>query len=189
MAQVFHLKGFPPNMCKWVCTFMGQRRVALKIGDYTSPLFDITHGTPQGSPVSPILSALYMANLLESMTQWEHSDLMMYVDDRAIYATSHTTSAAAHTAYTWFLSVLDWLHHNGLVADLVKTELKFFTKRAANPDITGGLIQGLQYHDPLHGDSHITTVHSLRYLGFFLDDTLSWHNHIHILANRACSTI
>ena len=96
---------------------------------------------------------------------------------------------AAYKARTCFLSVLDWLHRNSLVADLVKTELMVFIKRGANPDITGGLIHGLQYHDPLQGDSHITMVHSLRYLGVFLDDMLSWHNHVCIMANRARSTI
>jgi hypothetical protein len=160
MAQVLQMKGFPPGVCKWAHTFMGKHKAALKIGDYTSLLFDITHRTPQGSPVSPILSMLFTANLLESTLQWEHSNLTMHMDDGAIYATSQTTSAVAHKAQTCFLSVLDWLHHNGLMADSAKTELMVFTKQGANPDITGGPIHGLQYHDPLQGDSHITTVHS-----------------------------
>ena len=132
---------------------------------------------------------LFTANLLESASQWEHSDLTMYVDDGAIYATSRTTSAAAHKARTCFLSVLNWLHRNGLAADPAKTELMVFTKRGANPNITGGPIHGLRYHDPLQGDSCITTVHSVKYLGVFLDDTLSWHNHVRIMANRARSTV
>jgi hypothetical protein len=72
-----------------------------------SESFNITHRILQGSPLSPILSALYAANLLNTAKQWEHSDLTMYVDDRAIYATSCTMNAAAMKAYDCFHNVLE----------------------------------------------------------------------------------
>ena len=89
---------------------MTNRKAILKIGDYTSESFLITHGTPQGSPLSPILSALYTTNLLRSAKQWEHSDLTMYIDDGAIYATSRTMNAAAMKAQECFHTVLEWLY-------------------------------------------------------------------------------
>jgi hypothetical protein len=65
-AQIFHDKGFPLGICQWVLQFMTNQKAILKIGDYMSKSFTITYGTPQGSPLSPILSALYTANLLHS---------------------------------------------------------------------------------------------------------------------------
>jgi hypothetical protein len=47
--------------------------------------FNILNGTPQGSPLSPVISALYMASLLEKASTWTHWDLTLYVDNRAIY--------------------------------------------------------------------------------------------------------
>jgi hypothetical protein len=47
IAQIFHDKGFPIGVCQWVLQFMTNHKVILKIGDYTSKSFLITHGTPQ----------------------------------------------------------------------------------------------------------------------------------------------
>ena len=164
-------------------------KAILKIGDYTSESFNITHGTPQGSPLSPILSALYTANLLHSVKQWEHSDLTMYVDDRAIYATSRMMTAAAIKACECFHAVLEWLYRNGLDANLAKTELMTFKKRSTNRNLIGDTTQGLQYTDPVHGPSNITAASTIRYLGIYLDRDLSWKNHVDIMANRACSIV
>jgi len=148
---------------------MRNRKAVLKIGDYMSETFNITYGTPQGSPLSPILSAIYTANLLNASKQWEHSDLTMYIDDGAIYATSRTMNAVATKARDRFHKVLTWLYRNGLDADPAKTELMTFKKWTANHDLIGDTTLGLRYIDLVHGLSNITTTNSLQYLGIYLD--------------------
>jgi hypothetical protein len=132
MAQLFHDKGFPLGICQWVLQFMTNHKAILKIEDYMSKPFHIIHGTPQGSPLSSILSALYTANLLNTAKQWEHSDLTMYINDRAIYTTSRMMNAAAMKARDRFHDVLEWLYWNGLDTNLAKTELMMFKKWSAN---------------------------------------------------------
>ncbi len=78
----------------------------LKLSNYMSNPFTISNGTPQGSPLSPILSALYTASLLELANSWMHCDLTMYMDDRAIYATSATTTAATKSTIASFKDIL-----------------------------------------------------------------------------------
>ncbi len=72
--------------------------MCLHIGNHTSNPFTLSHSTPQGSPLSPILSTFYMSALLASATKWEHSNLLLYVDDGTIYATSATEKATTLTA-------------------------------------------------------------------------------------------
>ena len=89
--------------------------------------FLINNRTLQGSPLSPILLALYTASLLDIAKTWVHKDLILYMDDSTIYATSATTMAATKAALNGYKEVLGWLQANGLDADLSKMELMTFT--------------------------------------------------------------
>jgi hypothetical protein len=126
VTHVFRLKGFPEHICAWVLSFLTGRRVSLKMGTAISDPCDVHNGTPQGSPLSPILSALYTGSLLDLASKWTHHDLTLYVDDGAIYAMSATTDSATKSAIQGFEQALDWLKRNGLSADPAKTELMTF---------------------------------------------------------------
>jgi hypothetical protein len=107
---------------------MTNHKAIIKIGDYTFKSFNIIYRTPQGSLLSLILSTLYTTNLLNTTKQWEHSDLTMYIDNRAIYTTSYTMNMAAIKAHNRFHNILEWLYWNSLEANPAKIELMMFKK-------------------------------------------------------------
>jgi hypothetical protein len=188
--QIFRDKGFPSGMCTWVESFLSVRKATLRGGGHESQPFEITSGTPQGSPLSPILSAMYTANLLEMTKTWSLQDLTMYVDDGAIYATSATIKGATDSVKEGYTQVLNWLYRNGLTADPEKCELMTFTPSKADPQKIGHPIDNLEYEDPIHGPQCIAPSDKLiRYLGIYIDPKLNWDHHTTVMANRGKSTI
>jgi hypothetical protein len=146
----------------------------------------VHNGMPQGSPLSPILSALYTASLLDLASRWTHCDLTLYVDDGAIFSVSKTTAAATTSAIQGLEQVLGWLSRNGLSANPAKMELMVFTPPRSNPNLVGGHIHGATYRN----NQCVTTVTtSLRYLGVYLTLSLKWDTHVDLMVNRARSTI
>ena len=64
VIQIFRNRGFPPSLCDWVRSFLSDRNVQLSFNGMKSDPILLDHGTPQGSPLSPILSAIYTSPLL-----------------------------------------------------------------------------------------------------------------------------
>jgi hypothetical protein len=89
LVSVFANLGFAPELVRWGSSFLADRTVRLKFNDWTSDPFDFKVGTPQGSPMSPVLSIIYTSPLLHKMKKWNESTLGMYVDNGAIFACGH----------------------------------------------------------------------------------------------------
>ena len=180
--------GFPPTLCAWVRSFLSNRRVSLSFNNYTSDPFELDHGTPQGSPLSPILSAIYTSPLLHLTNRsWIHKGLKMYVDDGGIQGTSITHREAAKAVARGYEDVVQWLHRNGLTVDKDKTEFISFSPRHSTH--LGARVPRLGLRDPVHGEYAVAASKHVRYLGIFIQNDLGWTTHVRTMAARARSTV
>ena len=182
--DILEKKGFPPYMVKWVFSFLTDRFASIRLDSTTLTPFKVPDGTPQGSPLSPIISALYTSFLLSLSSTWTHSALSLYVDDGAILAISATPKSACENAISKFEQSLRWLDTNGLQTDAEKTEIMIFS-----PNRFRGPKWDAAYTDPTGARHNIRPTSRLRYLGFYLTPTLDWRPHVSIMAMRARSTI
>jgi hypothetical protein len=189
MEQILLHLGVNPHTSAWVKSLMVDRIVTLHINGFVSEGFQPRWGTPQGSPVFPILSALFTAPLLHMTREWVDADFSLYVDDGNVFTSGPTFDSAAICAATAANKVLVWLRSFGLSVDAEKTEAMFFHPPNPSPSRFGCPPHGLTLSDGGEGRIHVTPCRSLRYLGVFFTPRLSWALHVKTLATRARSTI
>ena len=189
VVHIFRNLGFPPSLCNWILSFLTERKVVLSFNGMKSlPIF-LDHGTPQGSPLSPILSAIYTSPLLKFINDnWSRRGLNMYVDDGAIFSNTKTQKESARIATLALQEITAWLGRNGLKCDTDKTE--FITFAPLRPRyLIGAPVSSIQ--PCTSASSSYTVKHSslIRYLGIFIHERFDWTHHVTIMANHARSTI
>jgi hypothetical protein len=186
LIQAFANLGFAPELVKWCQSFLKDRTIKLRFNGETLDVFDFAVGTPQGSPVSPVLSTIYTSSLLHKMKDWTNASLGMYIDDGAIFTCGDNWEKIEATMRDGYSACLDWLTRAGLNVEPDKTELIFFRKPRERIDSPSYI------HLPLPTRSstyRVSATNTLRYLGFFFDTQLNWSHHVNVMCNRARATL
>ena len=203
-ALLFDIKGFFDNVHKdrlaatignlgysdgvkaWALSFLSARRVRMSFNGITSSEQEQPVGTPQGSPVSPVLSALYTSPLL-SISLTENTTLGMYVDDGVIFAQGDDWDTVNTLLMARYQVCEEWLRRNNLAIEPEKTELVYFRKPWARnctpPD-------RIYLPDPARSTYYkVSPKATVRYLGFFFNQKLDWEPHVTTMCNRARASI
>ena len=186
LTQIILDMGFAPEIVSWTRAFLAEHSVRLKFNNHISDPFDSTVGTPQGSPISPVLSSFYTHALLRMTRTFKWTSLNLYIDDGAILACGHTWSEVECSLTAAYSACASWLDRSGLKAEPDKTELIYFRRRHEKVDPPGHIYLPQSTHNTYY---KVTATQRIRYLGFFLDHKLRWEHHVNVMCNRARATI
>lgn len=177
LLHVLRQKGLPLELVRWVASFLADRKTSILLDGRRDAMSDVVAGIAQGSPISPILWLFFVAPLLELFR--DRVRIVGFVDDGALYVSSKDLADNVESLTRAYAVASEWAGANGVKFDFSKRELIHFYKgpRRAEPSIS---LPG-----PSGPNVDIKPDPTLRWLGFYLDRTLSFTPHVRYYASKA----
>ena len=157
-------KGIPRYLVAWIRAFLADRKAELVVNDAVFP-FDVSVGVPQGSPLSPTLFILFIDDLLEVLEPLVR--IQAFADDLLLWIVTAYRGACPPEVQQALRAVETWSQQWGLSFNVSKCQAIDINRMRCIPPLD------LQ----LASDS-VPQVREFRYLGIWVDSSLSWARQI-----------
>lgn len=170
LLHILRSSGFGEPLLSWFESFLTNRTQWVKLFDVKSKLFIATSGVPQGGHLSPLLFSLYVNNAQSIL---RHSRLLCFADDMKLYKIIRTTEDCSllQSDLDRFVS---WSESLDLALNIDKCHSMSFT-RTRSPIINTYFIN----------EVGVSSVDSIRDLGFIFTPSLSPRSHINNITCKA----
>ena len=165
----------------WLRSYLSNRSQFVSILGYESTTFPQPHGVPQGSVLGPLLFLLYINDLHRAII---HSRVYHFADDTNLLNVSNSPKQMQKQVNIDLKLLYKWLLANKISLNCSKTELIIFKRRGSN-------LVNFSYKIKLNG-LILRESEYIKYLGVYLDSTLSGKYHCETLRpklSRACGML
>ena len=129
-----------------------------------SEYMDVTYGTPQGSCLGPLIFLIFTNDLYRHLV---YSSAILFADDTTLYKTHRNLVYLKWCLEDDLHTLSDWFAANKLTLNLDKTVCILFQKNNNHMEIE------LKVNNMI-----ISSRTETKFLGMWLDQSLSWHSHI-----------
>lgn len=175
------LYGIRGTALQWIESYLFGRSQKVMIGhngrQYASGTLPISGGIPQGSIIGPLFFILYI-NDLPTIISENSTHLINYADDTNLLIRGKVFSELIKQCDIEIQQVKLWFDKNKLVINKDKTNCIIFKTKQSN----------LPTPDTVHiSDWNLTPASDVKFLGIYIDDTMSWSVHIENLCKRLSS--
>ena len=154
----------------WFKDYLTSRKMRCKCRvEYSNKLeyseyFTINYGTPQDSCLGPLLFIIFTNDLHLNII---HSSTILFADDTTLYNSHRNLGYLKWTLEQDIMNIMDWFKVNKLTLNLDKTEWLIFHPSGRSTKVELNL-----------GDVKIHSTETVKFLGMWIDNQLSWKKHI-----------
>ena len=132
-------------LVRWTDSFMCDRRVIMSVDGQDGEEMGVTTGLPQGSPASPVLFALYIAEIHQAVeSQVEDCRGISFVDDITWIVEGVDLDDAATKLEGCARASLGWAESNAVQFETAKTEAILFSRKRKHRRCQRGIRVGDQ---------------------------------------------
>ena len=161
----------------WFQSYLSDRQQCVEIDGVRSDFLNVSCGVPQGSILGPQLFLLYINDLSISID----CDLLLYADDSALIFSHKDPNFIARHLSDQLSSCKKWLTDNRLSLHVGKTETILFgscrrLKKVESFQVTCESVP-------------VKRVHSVKYLGVLLDESMDGKSHANGLVKKCGSRV
>ena len=151
---------------QWFSSYLDNRKQYVEIGNFQSPMSDISLGIPQGSILGPLLFLIYVNDIQNSCNEM----ILSFADDTTLVVSSEKLDTLFLLANNAINELNTWLLANRLKLNARKTTYMVIRK--------SNRILNLNELELKIGDEAIARTdgdsEGQNFLGLWIDDRLSW---------------
>lgn len=129
-------KGINIKMLNIIHDFLTDRDTRLTFNGFESEAFKLTHGLPQGSPLSPLLYLLYNTTLLEIADTTDHAEALGFIEDVVLLTSANDTHRLKSQMQTLAYRQFHWAKRHGAIFDVGKSNWVLFAPQDNQPFTT-----------------------------------------------------
>ena len=170
--------GIRGTVWEWFQSYLLDRRNYTSFNNYNSSYSTARYGVPQGSVLGPLLFLLYINDLCTASPFFNY---VLFADDTTIISTHSNFNILLEKTNNELCKIAEWFDANKLVVNYEKTNVMYFRKSHVSHTSLDFCIK--------MKDVTLNMVNSVKFLGFILDDNLSFNEHRLFICNKMSKNI
>uniref|UniRef100_A0A8C8E0L6 Reverse transcriptase domain-containing protein n=1 Tax=Oryzias sinensis TaxID=183150 RepID=A0A8C8E0L6_9TELE len=174
LLDKLHSIGLDRSSLLWFNSYLHHRQQCVLFNGSYSNFLSVDKGVPQGSALGPLLFSIFINDL---PTKCIYSNIQLYADDTVIYSSKSNIVDIQHSIQHDFNSVQLWLESNKLLLNKSKSYFMLFQKRLRP-------VAASEIHLTYLDMSLISVAEKFKYLGLWLDSSLSFSAHIQSIVHK-----